>query len=63
MEAFRERVHALALQGGLTAQNVRNLVQAMKQHPDFSSEILQVLFDEWEQLQELAPGRSLLELD
>ena len=63
MEDFRERVHALALQGGLTAQSIRNLVRAMRQHPDFSAEILQVLFDELQDLQEIAPEKSLIQLD
>lgn len=56
MEAYRQRVHALALQGGLSAQAMRNLVQAIKQHPDFSAEILQVLFDALQELQQIAPG-------
>lgn len=63
MEEFRQRVHALALQGGLSAQNMRNLVRAMKQHPDFSADILQVLFDELQERQQIAPGTSLMDLE
>jgi hypothetical protein len=55
-------VHGLALSGGLTADTVRNVVRAMKQHPDFSVEILQVLYEESAVLREAAPGVSLLDL-
>ncbi len=62
LEQFRERVHALALSGGLTTDTVRNVVRAMRQHPDFSVEILQVLYEESDVLREAAPGVSLLDL-
>jgi acyl transferase domain-containing protein len=62
MEHFRQRVHALTLSGGLTPDTVRNVVQAMRQHPQFSREILQVLADEAKDLREIAPGQSLLDL-
>jgi hypothetical protein len=62
LDHFRERVHELALHGGLSADTVRNVVRAMKQHPDFSVEILQVLFEESRALQQAAPGVSLLDL-
>jgi hypothetical protein len=63
MDHFRARIHALALNGGLTSQTVTNVVTAMKAHPDFSSAILQVLLDEFEELRQIAPGVSLFELD
>ena len=62
LEQFRGRVHALALSGGLTTDTVRNVVRAMRQHPDFSVEILQVLYEESDVLREAAPGVSLLDL-
>jgi hypothetical protein len=63
LDQFREKVHQLALHGGLTAENVRRVVAAMRAHPDFSAEIMQVLFDEASQLREAAPGTSLLDLE
>ena len=63
LEHFRQRVHDLALHGGLTPDTVRNVVRAMRQHPQFSREILQVLVDESRELREAAPGLSLLDLD
>ena len=63
LEQFRQRVHELALSGGLTADPVRNVVRAMRQHPDFSTEILQVLYAESSVLREAAPGVSLFELE
>jgi hypothetical protein len=63
LDHFRERIHAQALHGGLSAQTVANVVKAMKDHPDFSSDILQVLFDEVEELRRLAPGLRLIDFD
>lgn len=36
LQHFRERLHQQALHGGLSVDSVRNIVRAMKQHPDFS---------------------------
>ena len=44
-------------------QNVRNMVRAMKAHPEFSADILKVLFDQLQAHQELAPRRQAFELD
>jgi hypothetical protein len=44
-------------------QHVRNMVRAMKAHPEFSSDILKVLFDGLQALLELAPGRQAFDLD
>ena len=60
---FRQRVHELSLHGGLTPDTVRNVVRAMRQHPQFSREILQVLVDEAQELREAAPGLPLLDLE
>jgi hypothetical protein len=62
LEHFRQRVHELTLHGGLTPDTVRNVVRAMREHPQFSREILQVLVDESSALREAAPGVSLLDL-
>ena len=62
LEHFRQRVHQLSLNGGLTADTVRSVVRAMREHPQFSREILQVLVDESSALREAAPGVSLLDL-
>ena len=62
LEHFRQRVHELSLHGGLTPDTVRNVVRAMRQHPQFSREILKVLADEAQELREIAPGQSLLDL-
>lgn len=63
LEHFRQRVHELSLRGGLTPDAVRNVVRAMREHPQFSREILQVLMDEASALRQSAPGVSLLDLD
>ena len=61
--AVSPAAHELALSGGLTADTVRTVVRAMRQHPDFSSEILQVIYAESSVLREAAPGMSLFELE
>ncbi len=63
LEHFRQRVHELSLHGGLTPDAVRSVVRAMREHPQFSREILQVLMDEASALRQAAPGVSLLDLD
>lgn len=63
LDHFRQRVHQLTLSGGLTPDAVRNVVRAMREHPQFSREILQVLVDESSALREAAPGLSLFDLD
>jgi hypothetical protein len=45
LEHFRQRVHELIHHGGLTPDTVRNAVRAMREHPQFSREILQVPLD------------------
>ena len=35
----------------------------MKAHPDFSADILQVLFDELQHLRQAAHGKPLMEID
>jgi hypothetical protein len=62
LDHFRERVHQLSLNGGLTPDAVRNVVRAMREHPQFSHEILQVLVDESSVLRDAAPGMSLFDL-
>ncbi len=61
MENVRQRVHELTLHGGLNLDTVRNVVRAIREHPQFSREILQVLVDESSALREAAPGVSLLD--
>jgi hypothetical protein len=63
LEHFRQRVHELTLNGGITSVTVRNVVRAMREHPQFSREVLQVLVDESSALRETAPGVSLLDLE
>ena len=58
LEHFHQRVHELSLHGGLTPDTVRNVVRAMREHPQFSREILQVLMEEASALRECAPGLS-----
>ena len=55
-------MHELTLHGGLNPDTVRNVVRAIREHPQFSREILQVLMDEASALRECAPGLSLLDL-
>lgn len=55
-------MHELTLHGGLNLDTVRNVVRAIREHPQFSREILQVLVDESSALREAAPGVSLLDL-
>ena len=63
LDHFRQRVHQLTLSGGLTPDTVRSVVRAMREHPQYSREILQVLVDESSALREAAPGLSLFDLD
>ncbi len=63
MDRFRQRIHELAIHGGLTSESLRNVVQAMKAHPDFSHEILHVVFEEMEQMDSIPPGTLLVSLD
>jgi hypothetical protein len=42
---------------------VRNIVRALREHPDFSHEILAVIGDELRAMREVAPGLPLFELD
>jgi len=60
---FRDRIHQQALHGGLSVDSVRNIVRALREHPDFSHEILAVIGDELRAMQQVAPGLSLFELD
>jgi len=61
LENVRQRVHELTLHGGLNLDTVRNVVRAIREHPQLSREILQVLVDESSALREAAPGVSLLD--
>ena len=63
LQHFRERLHQQALHGGLSVDSVRNIVRAMKQHPDFSHEILAVIGEELREMRRVAPGLPLFELD
>lgn len=63
MDQFRQRIHQLALHGGLTSDSLRNVVKAMKAHPEFSHEILHVLFEEMEQMDWIPPGTLLIPLE
>ena len=54
-------MHELTLHGGLNLDTVRNVVRAIREHPQLSREILQVLVDESSALREAAPGVSLLD--
>ena len=63
MQHFRERLHQQTLHGGLTVDSVRNIVRAIKQHPDFSHDILAVIGEELREMRRAAPGLPLFELD
>lgn len=60
---FSSREAQQALHGGLSVDSVRNIVRAMKQHPDFSHEILAVIGEELREMRRVAPGLPLFELD
>ena len=59
-EQYRQKLHQRALHGGLTSDEVRRIVVAMKANTNVSSEILQVVFDE---VEKLAPGQRLLSFE
>jgi len=63
LQHFRERLHQQTLHGGLTVDSVRNIVRAIKQHPDFSHDILAVIGEELREMRRAAPGLPLFELD
>lgn len=63
LQHFRESIHRQALHGGLSIDSVRNIVRAIKQHPDFSHDILAVIGDELREMRQVAPSLNLFELE
>jgi phosphoribosylanthranilate isomerase len=57
---YREQLHERALHGGLTPENVQDIVRAVRAHPDVSFEVLEVLFDE---VKRLPDGQRLLSFE
>ncbi|APD48410.1 hypothetical protein KQ302_12195 [Synechococcus sp. CS-602] len=51
---YKERVARKAAQGGLTASDVTQLVKELRDHPEFSLELLQAVREEAKRL--LPPG-------
>jgi hypothetical protein len=59
LQHFREQIHQQVLHGGLSVDSVRNL----KQHPDYSQEILAAIDEEISELREVALGINVFALD
>ena len=60
LEEFRRHLHSRISGGGLTATDVRQIVEAMQGHPEASLEALRILRQE---AQALLPRQSLISFD
>ena len=62
-ERAKAEVHRRALHGGLSSDDVQQIVSAMKAHPEVSYEVIQLLMQEVASLQGADPGIRLLNLN
>ena len=62
-ERAKQEVHRRALHGGLSSDDVQQIVNAMKAHPEVSYEVIQLLMEEVATLQGAGPGVRLLNLE
>ncbi len=62
-ERAKAEVHRRALSGGLSGDDVQQIVRAMKAHPEVSYEVIQLLMQEVASLQGADPGIRLLNLN
>lgn len=60
LETFRQRLHARVSSVGLTVDDVRQLIKAMHNHPEASSEVIRIMREE---ASRLMPGQSLFSFD
>lgn len=59
----RIQLHQKALQGGLHLEDIRQIVTAVRAHPEISHEVVQLLMDEVSVLHGADPSLRLLNLD
>jgi hypothetical protein len=62
-EEARATLHRKALQGGLHLEDIRQIVAAVRAHPEISHAVVQLLMDEVSVLQGADPSLRLLNLD
>lgn len=60
LETFRQRLHERVVSGGLSADDVRRIIEWIRSRPEASTEIIQVMAEEARQL---LPGERLLTFD
>lgn len=62
-ESAREQLHHRALNGGLTSDDIRRIVAAVRTHPEISYEVVQLVLQEAEALHGADPALRLLNLE
>lgn len=60
LEKARQQLHERMLHGGFNASDVKRIITALRDHPDMSTEVLQLIHQE---AQQLAPGQSPINFD
>lgn len=60
LEKARQQLHERMLNGGFSGSDVKRIITALRNHPDMSTEVLQLIHQE---AQQLAPGESLINFD
>lgn len=60
LETFRTRLHERVSSVGLTVDDVRHLLKAMRSHPEASVEVIRIMREE---ASTLMPGQSLFSFD
>ncbi|KEF43148.1 MAG: hypothetical protein ER33_02800 [Cyanobium sp. CACIAM 14] len=57
VEAFRKRLHERVATVGLTTDDVRHILEGLRQHPHASNEVVRVLMEE---ARTLLPGQRMV---
>jgi hypothetical protein len=60
LETFRQRLHERVATVGLTPDDVRHIIEGLRNHPDASAEAVRVLMEE---ARTLLPGQRLVRFD
>lgn len=60
LEMFRQRLHDRVASVGLTSDDVRRIIEGMRNHPDASTEAVRILMEE---ARALLPGQRMVSFD
>jgi DNA-binding transcriptional MerR regulator len=60
LERFRQQLHERAATTGLSSEDIRRIIEGMREHPHASTEAVRILMQE---ARELVPGQRLLSFD